>query len=530
MLRPSARLACLLSLLLIAGVGAPALGATAPSGAATLPPLPLLPSQQPPAPAGSPGRTGYWLVAADGGIFSFGGVPFEGSAGSSHLVAPIVAMAASPSGQGYWLAARDGGVFAYGSAVFAGSPASLPASARPSSPVSAIEPTPDGNGYWIATRAGGVYAFGDAPFAGSLIPVAIGSPVVGMAATPDGGGYWLASADGSVFTFGDARFQGSAFPYSPKKPIVGMAATPDGGGYWLVASDGGIFSFGDARFQGSTGAISLNQPIVGMAPTADGGGYWLVASDGGIFSFGDAPFRGSTGNIRLNQPIVGMAAGTTLDPYQPGSVGYDVSFPQCGGSLPGGPVPFAVVGVNGGRAFTRNPCLAAEAAWAGSVLTLYMNVNAPPPGSAQALSGPAGQCTGNDTGCMAYNYGYNAAVDAFSYAKASQAVAGTWWLDVETANSWDANAANNDRTIQGALDALGAEGVQAGIYSTSYQWGLIAGSYAPGTPVWVATGSDYAAATAACGASYAFGGGKAWLTQFGSSGVPFDQDYACAAG
>jgi hypothetical protein len=36
---------------------------------------------------------GYWLVASDGGVFSFGDAPFEGSLGGSLLNSPIVAMA-----------------------------------------------------------------------------------------------------------------------------------------------------------------------------------------------------------------------------------------------------------------------------------------------------------------------------------------------------------------------------------------------------------------------------------------------------
>jgi hypothetical protein len=35
---------------------------------------------------------GYWEVAADGGVFAFGGAPFQGSAGNLKLVAPVVAM------------------------------------------------------------------------------------------------------------------------------------------------------------------------------------------------------------------------------------------------------------------------------------------------------------------------------------------------------------------------------------------------------------------------------------------------------
>ena len=33
---------------------------------------------------------GYWLAASDGGIFSYGDAPFEGSAGSLTLNKPVV--------------------------------------------------------------------------------------------------------------------------------------------------------------------------------------------------------------------------------------------------------------------------------------------------------------------------------------------------------------------------------------------------------------------------------------------------------
>jgi hypothetical protein len=40
--------------------------------------------------AASPGGQGYWLVASDGGVFSFGDAPFEGSTGALSLSAPVV--------------------------------------------------------------------------------------------------------------------------------------------------------------------------------------------------------------------------------------------------------------------------------------------------------------------------------------------------------------------------------------------------------------------------------------------------------
>ena len=64
--------------------------------------------------AAAPDGQGYWLVASDGGIFSFGpGAHFYGSMGGRHLNDPIVGMAASPTG-GYWMVASDGGIFSFG--------------------------------------------------------------------------------------------------------------------------------------------------------------------------------------------------------------------------------------------------------------------------------------------------------------------------------------------------------------------------------------------------------------------------------
>ena len=246
---------------------------------------------------------GYRLVAADGGLFSFGDAPFAGSAAGRGR-APYVGAAGHVTGRGYWVARVDGRVDAFGVA-----PA-FPAPGRRagSSPVVGITATNGGDGYWLATSDGGVLAAGAAPHLGSEEASSLNQPIVGIAAGHPGDGYWLVARDGGVFSFGTAPFLGSTGAIRLNQPIVGMTSTPSGAGYWLVAGDGGIFSFGDAAFHGSTGAMRLNQPIVGMAPTRSGRGYWLVAADGGIFSFGDAGFLGSTGGLRLGQPVVGMTA------------------------------------------------------------------------------------------------------------------------------------------------------------------------------------------------------------------------------
>ena len=68
--------------------------------------------------AATPDGEGYWLVASDGGIFTFGDASFYGSAGALHLNKAIVGMAPTPDGNGYWLVASDGGMFTFGDAPF----------------------------------------------------------------------------------------------------------------------------------------------------------------------------------------------------------------------------------------------------------------------------------------------------------------------------------------------------------------------------------------------------------------------------
>ncbi len=237
--------------------------------------------------ASAPGGQGYWLVAADGGVFAFGTASFYGSMGGRHLTAPIVGIAATADGRGYWLVAADGGLFAFGDAGFYGSMGGRPLTQK----VVGLASTADGRGYWEVASDGGIFAFGDAGFHGSMGGHPLARPVVGMAPTSDGHGYWEVASDGGIFAFGDAPYLGSMGATALFRPVVAMASTPDGHGYWLTASDGGIFAFGDAPFRGSTGGDALGAPIVSMTASSTVG-YWLAASDGGIFSFG-VPFHGS---------------------------------------------------------------------------------------------------------------------------------------------------------------------------------------------------------------------------------------------
>src|SRR5437773_1036215 len=64
---------------------------------------------------------GYWLVADDGGVFTFGNGKFRGSMGGKPLWQPVMGMERTGSGHGYWLFASDGGIFSFGDAKFYGS-------------------------------------------------------------------------------------------------------------------------------------------------------------------------------------------------------------------------------------------------------------------------------------------------------------------------------------------------------------------------------------------------------------------------
>jgi hypothetical protein len=244
---------------------------------------------------------GYWLGAADGGVFAFGSATFQGSAADLHPVAPVVGMAASPMG-GYWLVGSDGGVFSFG-APFFGSVAGRALGA----PIVGMAATSEGDGYYLVGADGSVFPFGAAVFRGSMQGDPLNAPIVGIAATADNQGYYLVAADGGVFAFGDARFQGSMGGQKLDQPVVGMSFDASTSGYWLVARDGGVFAF-DSPFFGSTGGRRLNAPVVGLSSNENDSGYYLVASDGGVFSFGSTPFLGSMGGKRLNAAVVGSAA------------------------------------------------------------------------------------------------------------------------------------------------------------------------------------------------------------------------------
>lgn len=244
-------------------------------------------------------------------------------------------------------------------------------------------------------------------------------------------------------------------------------------------------------------------------------------------------------------------------------VGFDISYPQCGNKYPDS-FAFAIVGVNGGRVFDRNPCFGAglyrsQLEWAGADAELYFNTGNP--GPMESRHWPSGQSDPrtcepddargdetddgreDDTLDCAYVYGWNAAEFAHTAALEAYVDLG-WldpeadrlpdgaaiWLDVEEANSWRRDRELNVAMLEGAVAYLESVDVdRIGFYSTPRLWGRITG----GTdrfsdhPAWHAGARDRADAERRCAEESAFTGGELLMVQWVEGGL--DRNIRCEA-
>ena len=202
----------------------------------------------------------------------------------------------------------------------------------------------------------------------------------------------------------------------------------------------------------------------------------------------------------------------------------DVSWPNCHQSKTSAQA--GIVGVTGGLDFRPNPCLGEEPGWFNHV-SLYMNTGYPDTAHARRFTSSPKRCARGADDCLAYNYGYNAALYAVQLADRQGAHANLWWLDVETENSWSASIVRNREALQGSIDAIrrSVPFVQVGIYSSPLQWSQLVGKWHNQLPSWVATGAtSQGPAQAAC-RQPSFTGGSTWLAQYTPKYL--DIDYAC---
>ncbi len=248
----------------------------------------------------------------------------------------------------------------------------------------------------------------------------------------------------------------------------------------------------------------------------------------------------------INAPAAVAYAG------QQGSVrtGNDVSYPQCGETLPSGHA-FGIVAVNEGLANNTNPCLAAEISWAqvssGGArqpqASLYVNTADPgnhgisdwPANNNDPITGnhvtdPYGTCAGGNSQACAWQYGWDLAeLDAQTRGVQSPG-SYRWWLDVETINSWESSAQNNRADLEGMVSYFRRIGGTAGIYSTARQWDPLVGTVPATSPLyrlpdWIPGAKTLSQAKKNCRLAPLTGGGVVTVTQWKTK--PANSDFSC---
>ena len=211
------------------------------------------------------------------------------------------------------------------------------------------------------------------------------------------------------------------------------------------------------------------------------------------------------------------------------SRGYDISWPQCAGTVPGPNNGFGVVGVTNGRPYGLNPCFAEQVLQWGPTqqhpASLYVNLEFYHDLGPMTQSGPGGNCGPGDVACPAYNWGYHAAQWAMDQAKDRGIFSKMWWLDVEDNNYWSADQGQNTMVVRGAIQSVQDRGYQVGIYSSWNQWQDVTNGWRNGLAQWVAGPGSYDEAQSWCTPSQSFTGGPIWMVQYPDG--DFDGDIAC---
>jgi hypothetical protein len=215
--------------------------------------------------------------------------------------------------------------------------------------------------------------------------------------------------------------------------------------------------------------------------------------------------------------------------------GQDVSWPQCssqqggyGLPMPSASAPFVVVGLTAGRAFTANPCVASQAAWARRTrvaTSAYLVATYPTRAEVRAWSsGPRPPSTLRD---RVYNVGVAQGRTALRVLAHSGLRARSVWVDVEQnrRRPWSTNPDLNVALIQGVVAAVRAAGYRPGLYTNASSWSLYTDGARLGLAEWRTVGPrSRAVAERACGAR-PLGGGPVLLVQYWTSTV--DSDIAC---
>jgi LysM repeat protein len=211
------------------------------------------------------------------------------------------------------------------------------------------------------------------------------------------------------------------------------------------------------------------------------------------------------------------------NPYRSGEVGIDTSYPNCASPLPSAHA-FAVIGLNAGRPFTRNPCFAEEWAAAGPPRSLYINTAYSPILARHITAECAAAASERFLGtAMRRAYAVGCSEGAAALGQLGTTAAEAIWLDVEPGNSWSTRRVLNAVTIKGILEQLLGHSPTptVGIYSNATYWQQIAGGWSSlSVPEWIAAGAPDPP-----GCPAGFAAGPVWLKQ-STDGI-LDVDTVC---
>ncbi len=372
-------------------------------------------------------------------------------------------------------------------------------------------------------------------------------------------GYYSPSTSGAVFVpSAPVRAATVAAGTTAKNvTVAGTAGVPRNAVAAVINAKVGKGSVGGSlRVVGAGLASSVPTQVYAKGQTI---GNALIAP---LASGGKVSAKVSAGTATAYVDVVGYF----IDGSTGSGTGVDVSYPQCGKTVPTDQ-SFAIVGVNASLANTTNPCLQQQLAWAAGskggtaqpktqLYSLFTNPGAtlaskwpmsntlddgkvvPTPKSygvcrAQASGVPQSKYV-TTTACS-YVYGFARAYEASTKRGVSNAAQFRWWLDVETGLSHTRTTTYNLAALEGMIAALRDAGVtNVGIYSTASHFGEIMGSVpstssARGLPSWLAIGpARLDQAQSAC-SSAGFAGGTVAMTQyvtaFGASQI--DRDWSC---
>jgi hypothetical protein len=201
-------------------------------------------------------------------------------------------------------------------------------------------------------------------------------------------------------------------------------------------------------------------------------------------------------------------------PPSPMVGGYDVSWTQCpveqggyGNPMPRPGANFVVIGVSKGSAFTTNPCLADQVAWARSRHVYVAAYVFPtyPTNAEYARYGAKGPYSTKTVQGRLMNVGWQQATYWAAAKKRAGLTTPMVWVDVEqkrTLLRWTARPADrNLPVLRGLLAGLKHAGLRTGIYTTTAHWKEITGGVRLGLPEWRTVGPATARdAFATCGA------------------------------